>query len=77
MRWGQNASDGTEGKKKLDEQFGKITGASSLLSYFYWSSTEHGDGSWAWAVGFDEYGNGYGHGYKYNNSFWLRAVLVF
>lgn len=76
MRWGQNASGGTEGKKKLDEQFGKITGASSLLSFFYWSSTERGDGSLACVVDFDEYGDGYVHGYKHNR-FWLRAVLAF
>lgn len=75
MCWGQNASGETEGKKMLDEQFGKITGASSLLSYFYWSSTERDDGSWAWG---GDFGDGrYGYGYKHSNSFWLRAVLAF
>jgi len=74
MCWGQNASGGTEGKKKLDEQFRKITGASSLRSRIYWSSTES-DHNWAWNVYFDD-------GYVYNpnkdsNSFWVRAVLAF
>lgn len=75
MCWGQNASGGTEGKKKLDEQFRKITGASSLQSYYYWSSTER-DYSRAWYVNFN---SGYvGSDYsKYYSSCWVRAVLAF
>lgn len=74
MCWGQNASGGTEGKKKLDEQFGKLTGASSLQSYRYWSSTESGS-SWAWRV---DFGNGNVSDYdKDRNSYWVRAVLAF
>ena len=74
MCWGQNASRGGAGKKMLDTQFRKITGASSLQSYYYWSSTEYGYG-WAWYVYFS-----FGYVYydsKYGNSFWLRAVLAF
>ena len=74
MCWGQNASGGTEGKKKLDEQFRKITGASSLQSNFYWSSTERG-GSWAWYVRFSN-----GNVYRTNknlDSYLVRAVLAF
>lgn len=74
MCWGQNASGGTEGKKKLDEQFRKITGASSLQSGYYWSSTEDGS-HWAWYVGFD-YG-GVNYGSKNYGSCWVRAVLAF
>lgn len=74
MCWGQNASGGTEGKKKLDEQFRKITGASSLQWDYYWSSAEVDD-SWAWDVYF---GGGYVYGYRKNyNSCWVRAVLAF
>ena len=74
MCWGQNASNETEGKKMLDEQFGKLTGASSLQSDYYWSSTENGD-RWAWYVVFS-YG-GVGDYYKYYDSYWVRAVLAF
>lgn len=74
MCWGQNASGGTEGKKKLDEQFRKITGASSLQSYDYWSSTERAY-DWAWGV---DFGNGsVSNGTKYYDSYWVRAVLAF
>jgi hypothetical protein len=75
MCWGQNANgQSTDGKKKLDEQFGKLTGASSLQSDYYWSSTEY-DLSWAWYVYFRS-------GYvsidgKYYRSYWVRAVLAF
>lgn len=71
---GQNASGGTDGKKKLNEQFGKIAGASSLQSGYYWSSTEDGD-RWAWDVDFG--GGVYSSYSKYRYSFWLRAVLAF
>ena len=74
MCWGQNASGGTEGKKKLDEQFRKITGASSLQSDYYWSSTEYNN-YWAWGVHFSN-GN-VGYYYKDRYSFWVRAVLAF
>lgn len=74
MCWGQNASGGTEGKKKLGKQFGKITGASSLQSGGYWSSTEYGY-YWAWLVDFD-YGDVY-YSAKDGNSCWVRAVLAF
>ena len=74
MCWGQNASGGTEGKKKLDEQFRKITGASSLQSGYYWSSTEY-DNRWAWGVRF---GDGYVYDrYKGDDFYWVRAVLAF
>ena len=75
MCWGQNANgQSTDGKKKLDGQFGKLTGASSLQSDYYWSSTEY-DLSWAWYVYFRS-------GYvsidgKYYRSYWVRAVLAF
>lgn len=74
MCWGQNASNETEGKKMLDGQFGKITGASSLQSNYYWSSTEY-DNYWAWFVRFDD-----GYVYTYSkriSSYWVRAVLAF
>lgn len=72
---GQNVDDvTTDGKVELDTQFGKITGASSLQSDYYWSSTEY-DYSWAWLVNFD-YGSVY-NGYKYDTSCWVRAVLAF
>lgn len=75
MCWGQNANgQSTDGKKKLDEQFGKLTGASSLQSNFYWSSTESG-GGWAWRVGFNR--GSVGDYYKDGNSYWVRAVLAF
>lgn len=75
MCWGQNASgQSTDGKKMLDGQFGKITGASSLQSGYYWSSTEDVY-VWAWGVGFY---NGYVYsGTKYDSSCWVRAVLAF
>ena len=74
MCWGQNASGDTNGKIKLDEQFGKITGASSLQSNYYWSSTENVN-DWAWSVTF---GNGdVDDNWKDYRSFWLRAVLAF
>ena len=75
MCWGQNASgQSTDGKKMLDGQFGKITGASSLQSLSYWSSTEDGY-SWAWSVSFY---NGYvSYRYKDYSSYWVRAVLAF
>lgn len=73
MCWGQNASVGTDGKKKLDGQFGKITGASFLQSGVYWS-TEYDD-SWAWYVYFS---NGYvSISSKNYNSCRVRAVLAF
>ena len=71
---GQNESGDTNGKIKLDEQFGKITGASSLQSAFYWSSTES-DSSWAWGVGFNDcYVS---DGSKLASFCWVRAVLAF
>ena len=52
MCWGQNASgQTTAGRDKLNTQIAKISGASSLQSYAYWSSTEYG-GNWAWGVSF-------------------------
>ena len=74
MCWGQNASGGTNGKKKLDEQFGKITGGTPLQSGTYWSSTENVI-SWAFYVYFDN-GN-VNVNDKYNISYWVRAVLTF
>ena len=74
MCWGQNASGGTNGKKKLDEQFGKITGGTPLQSGTYWSSTENVI-SWAFYVYFDN-GN-VNVNDKYNISYWVRAVLAF
>lgn len=75
MCWGQNTNgQSTDGKKKLDEQFGKLTGASSLQSYNYWSSTEYDD-RWAWRVYFGS--GGVGNYYKGNSSYWVRAVLAF
>ena len=74
MCWGQNASNETEGKKMLDGQFGKITGASSLQSNYYWSSTEYDD-RWAWGVYFDS--GGVRDYRKDRNSLWVRAVLAF
>ena len=74
MCWGQNADRGTDGKKMLDTQFAKVSGASSLQSYNYWSSTED-DNLWAWFVYFD-YGD-VSLDRKYNNSYWVRAVLAF
>ena len=74
MCWGQNASGGNEGKKKLDGQFGKITGASPLQSDDYWSSTESGN-YWAWEV---YLGRGYVGSYNKDlNSYCVRAVLAF
>lgn len=76
MCWGQNASgESTDGKKKLDEQFEKITGASSLQSSYYWSSTEISSG-WTWGVNFN---SGYvlNENYKQYYSDWVRAVLAF
>ena len=75
MCWGQNASgQTTAGRDKLNTQIAKISGASSLQSYAYWSSTEYG-GNWAWGVSFI---TGYVYyDLKYNFSFWLRAVLAF
>ena len=74
MCWGQNASGGTDGKKKLNEQFGKITGGSSLQSDNYWSSAENGS-RWAWYVGFND--GGVHVYYKNSDSYWVRAVLAF
>ena len=74
MCWGQNASNGTEGKQMLKIQSAKVSGASSLQSYSYWSSTE-GDDYWAWRVGFSN-GSLYGS-HKDLNSYWVRAVLAF
>lgn len=75
MCWGQNASGGTNGKIKLDEQFGKITGASPLQSStYYWSSTENG-GHWACYVRFN-YGTVY-YTNKDDFSYLVRAVLAF
>ena len=73
MCWGQNASGGSEGKKKLNGQFGKITGASPL-PYYCWSSTEINLKE-AWYVYF---GNGYfGNDRKHKRPYWVRAVLAF
>lgn len=74
MCWGQNASGGTAGMKKLNEQFEKVSGSSSLQSYYYWSSTENDD-SWAWNVNF---GSGRVDYYSVKiNSYRLRAALAF
>lgn len=75
MCWGQNASGGTDGKKMLDEQFGKITGASSLQSNDYRSSTEN-DKYTTWKVGFQK-GNVSNLGYKIEAQFFVRAILAF
>lgn len=75
MYWGQNASgQTTAGRDKLNTQIAKISGASSLQSYYYWSSTEY-DYSWAWIVSFD-YGYVYYRSKDYS-SYWVRAVLAF
>ena len=74
MCWGQNASGGTDGKKKLDEQFGKITGGTPLQSDHYCSSTEDGY-VWAWYVNF--YSGNAGSSYSKSYSYSLRAVLAF
>ena len=76
MCWGQNASgESTDGKQILDIQFGKITGASSLRSSYYWSSTEFSSGR-TWDVNFN---SGYvlKENYKQYYSDWVRAVLAF
>lgn len=75
MCWGQNASgQTTAGRDKLNTQIAKISGASSLQSGFYWSSTEYGS-LWAWYVYF---GNGsVDSNRKYYDSYWVRAVLAF
>ena len=71
---GQNASNGTEGKQMLDIQSAKVSGASSLQSGYYWSSTENGN-DWAWLVYFV---SGYVSNYSKDlSSFWVRAVLAF
>ena len=75
MCWGQNASgESTGGKQMLDTQFAKVSGASSLQSYYYWSSTESGN-YWAWFVYFRD-GNVYNDS-KRDISFCVRAVLAF
>lgn len=75
MCWGQNTNgQSTDGKKKLDEQFGKLTGASSLQSDYSWSSTELGSYR-AWLVNFT---SGRVSDYrKGSSSYWVRAVLAF
>ena len=73
MCWGQNASIGTGGKKILDAQFRKITGASSLQSDDYWSSTEQG--SSAWYVYFNT--GSVDWAFKFYYSFCVRTVLAF
>ena len=76
MCWGQNASNGTEGKQMLDIQSAKVSGASSLQSS-YWSSTENGY-HYAWAVAF--YIGNVGSSYRKDlnfNSYWVRPVLAF
>ena len=72
--WGQEADGGTAGKGELDQQFQKIAGATSLQSYYYWSSTEDGN-RWAWRVHFGS-GNVYSSN-KDSSSYWVRAVLAF
>jgi hypothetical protein len=75
MYWGQNASgQTTAGRDKLNTQIAKISGASSLQSGSYWSSTEF-DYSWAWYVSFTN--GGVDCRNKRSNSYWVRAVLAF
>lgn len=76
MCWGQNASgQTTAGRDKLNTQIAKISGASSLQSDGYWSSTECAYDWGAWYVFFyDGTVNFYS---KYDFSIWVRAVLAF
>lgn len=75
MCWGQASGQTTAGRDKLNTQIAKISGASSLQSGYYWSSTEEEASEWAWYVNFD-IGKDYSSG-KYNSSYWVRAVLAF
>ena len=73
--WGQGNGPSISGRMMLNTQLGEVPGAASLQSYYYWSSTE-GSNSWAWYVYFDR---GYvdRNGYKYYNSYGVRAVVAF
>lgn len=78
MCWGQSASSGTAGREQLNQQFQKVTGATSLRSDGYWSSTEYDNYDYgsAWYVDF-YYGDVSYLADKSSSSYYLRAVLAF
>ncbi|MEG0796753.1 MAG: fimbrillin family protein [Odoribacter sp.] len=78
MCWGQGNTQSTSGRDLLNTQFGKLSGAKLLQSSgydFYWSSSEStGNGTDAWAVGFNNGEVAYG---TKNFIGYVRGILAF
>ena len=71
--WNNN-SGGTANRDLINKKLGLINGAVKISSVNYWSSTEYND-YWARGVSFSN--GGVGYSFKYDDSFWVRAVLAF
>ena len=74
MCWGQNNSSGVAGRNMLNAQLYKVSGAASLQSDRYWSSTEN-DNDRAWRVGFSDGSVNIANKLKFSNG--VRAVVAF